>query len=266
MHGSDSPQVTGMRQARVSELDQRWATEVLAEITRVRREKDGRPIVVLDIDLTLFDNRERTRHILRDYLLASARSESERVSALLELERRQIGYSIQENMAALGVEGDEFRQSGLPFWMERFFSDRYARFDVPYPGAPAACRRMREAGAVLVYLTGRYMDTQATGTVDSLRHYGFPVAEMGTQLVMKTSRSESDTDYKRRVTSEIRGYGNVVAAVDNEPGHCNTMASLLPGARVAWMDTLHSGKGGPLAEGVVTIQSFLGFGTQSSGA
>ena len=255
-----------MRQARISESDQRWASDVLLEIKRVRGEQRGRPIVVLDIDLTLFDNRERTRHILRDYLIASARSESDKVSALLELERRQIAYSIQENMAALEIEGDEFRQSGLPFWMERFFSDRYARFDVPYPGAPAACQRMREEGAVLVYLTGRYMDTQATGTVDSLRHYGFPVAEMGTQLVMKTSRSESDMDYKRRVISEIRGYGEVVAAVDNEPGHCNTMASLLPSARVAWMDTLHSGKGGELEEGIVTIQSFLGFTGSPAGA
>ena len=248
-----------MRHVRVSETDQRWAAEVLGEIQRVRREKGGRPIVVLDIDLTLLDNRERTRHILRDYLMASARSESEKVVALQELERRQIVYSIQENMAALGVEGDEFRQSGLPFWMERFFSDRYARFDVPYPGAPAACRRMRDEGAVIIYLTGRYVDTQATGTVDSLRHYGFPIAEMGTQLVMKTSRSESDTDYKRRVAEEIRGYGEVVAAVDNEPGHCNTMATLLPSASVALMDTLHSGKGGPLGERVTTIQSFLGF-------
>lgn len=255
-----------MRQARVSESDQRWASDVLQEIRRVRGEQRGRPIVVLDIDLTLFDNRERTRHILRDYLMASARSESDKVSAILELERRQIAYSIQENMGALGIEGDEFRQSGLPFWMERFFSDRYARFDVPYPGASAACQRMREEGAVLVYLTGRYMDTQATGTVDSLRHYGFPIAELGTQLVMKTSRSESDTDYKRRATSEIRGYGEVVAAVDNEPGHCNTMASLLPGARVAWMDTLHSSKGGALEEGIATIQSFLGFTGSPAGA
>ncbi len=254
-----------MRHVRVSEADQRWASEVLGEIQRVRGEKGGRPIVLLDIDLTLLDNRERTRHILRDYLMASARSESAKVSALQELERRQIVYSIQENMAALGVEGDEFRQSGLPFWMERFFSDRYARFDVPYPGAPAACQRMRAEGAVVVYLTGRYVDTQATGTVDSLRHYGFPIAEMGTQLVMKTSRSESDTDYKRRATSELRGYGEVVAAVDNEPGHCNTMASLLPSARVAWMDTMHSGKGGELSEGIAPIQSFLGFAGAASG-
>ena len=186
----------------------------------------GIPLVVLDLDLTLFDNRERTRAIMRDFIHASMENSRQQLSALERVSGHDIVYSIQVNMAAIGVEGEQFRNEGLPFWMERFFSDRYCVFDIPYGGAPEACKRLLGLGAHIVYLTGRYADTQAVGTIQSLRHYGFPIAELGTQLVMKTSRQESDFAYKRRVAETLVRLGTPVAAVDNEPGHCNPMKEL----------------------------------------
>jgi hypothetical protein len=217
------------------------------------------PIVVLDLDLTLLDNRERTRSILRDYVLSRETSPRNRSAALELLSTREISYSIQENMEALGIEGDEFRNVGLPFWLERFFSDRYCVFDIPYGGAAEACRRLAGTGALLVYLTGRYADTQAVGTLQSLRHFGFPVAEIGTQLVMKTSRQESDRGYKRRVSEEILRMGVPVAAVDNEPGHCNTMSELFSGAHVAQFGSMHSPQAPNLNEGIHRIFSWMSF-------
>ena len=111
----------------------------------------------------------------------------------------------------------------------------------------------------MVYLTGRYQDTQAVGTVESLRRYGFPIGQLGTQLVMKTSRSESDMAYKRRVAEELIRLGTPVAAVDNEPGHCNTMRELFPEATVALFGEMHSPKAPEPAQGVDRLSSWLAF-------
>ncbi len=235
-----------------------FAAGVLDGIEQARQ-AGSPPIVVLDLDLTLFDNRERTRAILRDFLLSSDMEPRTRAAAIERLEAHSIVYSIQENMEAIGVSNEMFRGGGLDFWMERFFSDRYCVFDTPYPGAPEACQRLRKEDASLVYLTGRYADTQAVGTVQSLRHYGFPIAELGAQLVMKTSRQESDTAYKRRVSEELLQMGTPVAAVDNEPGHCNTMKSLFPAAQVALFDSLHSPQAPDLESGIAVFDSWLPF-------
>ena len=235
-----------------------FAASVLEAVEKARQ--GGRPpLVVIDLDLTVFDNRERTRAILRDYLLASDLSPRTRAAALERLESHKIIYSIQENMEAIGVSNDMFRATGLDFWMERFFSDRYCIYDTPYAGAPEACQRLRKEDASLVYLTGRYADTQAVGTVQSLRHYGFPIAELGAQLIMKTSRQESDMAYKRRVSEELLQMGTPVAAVDNEPGHCNTMKGLFPQAQVALFDSFHSPKAPSLNEGIAVFDSWLPF-------
>jgi len=238
--------------------EQEFAAAIFDEI-KVVRERGGRPLVVLDIDLTLMDNRERTRQILVDYLNQSGRSGGELETALEAVRSRDIIYSIQENMAAIGVEGDEFRSKGLPFWMECFFADEYCQYDSPYADAARACQALHEAGGVLVYLTGRYADTQSVGTVASLREHGFPIAVLGTMLIMKTERSESDMDYKRRVAKELGAMGQAVAGVDNEPGHCNTMKAFLPSAKIAHMDTLYGGRGGPLNEGISILKHWSAF-------
>ena len=235
-----------------------YASSVLARVEKVRGE--GKlPLVVLDLDLTLFDNRPRTRHILQDYIHSKVSDVRQQSAAMERLSRHEIIYSIQENMEVIGVSGETFRTEGLPFWMERFFSDHYCTFDVPYTGAPQVCRLLREQGAHLVYLTGRYADTQAVGTLRSLRHHGFPTAELGTHLIMKTSRQESDYAYKRRVAEELLWTGVPVAAVDNEPGHCNTMAELFPEADVAMFGNLHSPRAPELNEGIRRIDSWLPF-------
>ena len=45
-----------------------YASSVLGRVEKVR--KEGKlPLVALDLDLTLFDNRPRTRHILQDLFM-----------------------------------------------------------------------------------------------------------------------------------------------------------------------------------------------------
>lgn len=235
-----------------------YASSVLGRVEKVR-EEGKLPLVALDLDLTLFDNRPRTRHILQDYIHGHVDDVRQQAAAMERLSQHEIVYSIQENMDVIGVTGETFRTQGLPFWMERFFSDRYCTFDVPYTGAPQVCKILREKGAHVVYLTGRYADTQAVGTLESLRHHGFPIGELGTHLIMKTSRQESDYAYKRRVAEELLWMGVPVAAVDNEPGHCNTMAELFPDADVAVYGNLHSPRAPELNEGIGRLDSWLPF-------
>ena len=235
-----------------------FASRVLQDIAK-ERESGRVPVVVLDLDLTLLDNRPRTRAILRDFIHAHVEDVRMRATALERLEGHSIVYSIQENMKAIGIEAENFRQDGLSFWMDRFFADRFCAFDTPYAGAAEACVRMVDDGAHVVYLTGRYQDTQAVGTVQSLRQYGFPIGQLRTQLVMKTSRSESDMAYKRRVAEELIRLGTPVAAVDNEPGHCNTMRELFPDASVALFGDMHSPKAPERVAGVSLLSGWEAF-------
>jgi hypothetical protein len=225
--------------------DARWTEAVRAKASAVR-DCGAAALALLDVDLTLFDNTPRTRHILAHYLLARDMDDAERQRLLHDVWVRPIVFSVKDNLGRLGVPRDEISDRGLEFWKERFFSDAYCQFDVPYAGAAAACRRLVDSGVTVVYLTARYVDTMATGTVDAFRRHGFPICEPGTMLVMKSDRVESDDAFKRRAADGLARLGTVVAAVDNEPGHCNALLERFPDAAIACVATMHGPWAPPL--------------------
>lgn len=238
--------------------DRSFARATLARIDALGNKGDL-PVVALDLDLTLFDNTPRTRRILVDYFLERDMDADERHARIEEAWTRPLVFSILENLAALGVSRQEAQTRAFEFWWRHFFSDTYCSFDVPYSGAAEACRLLHSRGALLAYVTGRYADKMATGTVDSLRRYGFPICEPRTMLVMKTTPEESDDGYKRRVLQELPRMGEVVAAVDNEPAHCNVMREVLSGANVAIMMTRHSPTAPALEAGITRFRRWAAF-------
>ena len=64
-------------------------------------------------------------------------------------------------------------ERGLYFWRERFFQDPHMRFDIAVPGAQAFAHACYDAGAVLVYMTGRDLPNMALGTLARLRDLGY---------------------------------------------------------------------------------------------
>src|SRR5262249_37897145 len=142
------------------------------------------------------------------------------------------------------------------FWRDRFFTDDYVRYDTPVDGAPEFVRACHEAGAVIVYLTGRDIPGMLLGTVESLRDAGFPVGVAGVECVLKPDATLPDEAFKRTALPTLQRVGDVVAFFDNEPANCNVAVQLFIEAHIVLVDTQRV-PGAPDPEpGVETITDF----------
>lgn len=228
--------------------------------------ESSRPIVVVDVDLTLFDNQERTRAILHDYVQSRSMLLSEKSEMLARLRHLPIEFSITENLAALGIVADEVRTAARQFWYPRFFSDRYLHYDIPYVGAAQALHALIQRGALIAYVTGRIAATMAVGTVREFLHHGFPIATADTMLILKPDHAEDDTEFKVRTLHALFGIGQPICLVDNEPRICNAWFDVMssrPSAQdgLAWVvihrATRHSPGAPTLLPGIVELSTWL---------
>jgi beta-phosphoglucomutase-like phosphatase (HAD superfamily) len=205
-----------------------------------RAHRQPKPVVIFDLDGTLMDNRPRVvaiLHELAEHWKRDRPSASERIA---QANVDNLAYSLRENMMLLGVEEPNLVEEGEAFWTKRFFTDDYLRHDVALPGAADFARRLHDAGANLVYLTGRDLPNMALGTFASLRDLGFPIGVVGTELVTKPDFETPDATFKAGVAREMRRLGEVMAVFDNEPANCNALFEAYPQSASIFVDTLHA--------------------------
>jgi len=227
-------------------------------IERVASARGGpTPVVVFDLDGTLLDNRPRTLAILREVASSweSARPEVSRILASVEVEN--IVYGLADSLAPFGVTDEASVAEAQTHWRQRFFVDELLHHDVPVEGAAAFVRAVYDAGATVVYLTGRDLPNMSLGSWKSLRDQGFPIGVVGTELVCKPLFEMSDDAFKRDQAPLLRRLGQVVASFDNEPGNCNVFLREYPGAASVLLDTQHSPHAPPLLPGVASVRSFV---------
>jgi len=195
-----------------------------------------RPVVVFDLDHTLFDGRGRTLQILLEW--ASTRPHADDAAARVRgLSAAQVAYRIEDTLRAAGVRDAAAVAEIKAFWADRFFSDDYAELDVPVPGAPAYVRSLHEAGAFVVYLTGRDAPGMLEGTLESLDEWEFPLGLVNTQLILKPRADLSDLEFKRDALEQVAALGDVVATFENEPRNLALMAERFPAAIAVFLDT-----------------------------
>jgi hypothetical protein len=197
------------------------------------------PVVVFDLDGTLMDNRPRSCAILHEI-------------ALLQVQPGELVYHFRESLRRLGVTRPDLADEAFGIWKQRFFSDEPLRHDVPVPGASAFARACYEAGATLVYLTGRDLPLMGIGTFASLRDLRFPIGVPGTELVLKPDAAMPDTEFKRYEAPKLARVGKVVATFDNEPENCNIFHAAFPDAASVFLDTQHLA-GAPALDPAVRI-------------
>ena len=221
-----------------------------------RRFGEAPPVVVFDLDGTLLDNRPRVVRIFHE--LADAWNEAHPdASAILRTTRDEhIGYGVGENLARLGIDDASLQAAGLDFWKERFFYDAYMKYDVEVPGAAAFVRACYEAGAAIVYLTGRDLPNMALGTFGSLRDLGFPIGVVASTLVTKPVFEMPDTDFKRALAPTFSRVGHVIASFDNEPANVNLFHEFHPHAHGVFVDTQHAPDPPELDDRASVIDSF----------
>jgi hydroxymethylpyrimidine pyrophosphatase-like HAD family hydrolase len=228
----------------------------LVDKTRERAAAKAHPAVVFDLDGTLLDNRPRVAAILHELAEAWTAAHPELARRVGAVTVEQIVYDIASNLTRLGVSEPAMLEEGATFWSQRFFTDSYIRHDTPVPGSVAYVRRLYDAGANIVYLTGRDLPNMALGTFASLRDLGYPIGVVGTQLVTKPDFETPDSLFKQSVAASLVRAGEVLAHFDNEPANCNLLAAAHPSAAAIFVDTHHAPNPPQLHPAVLVIDSF----------
>lgn len=233
--------------------------DVLARVLEdIADYRGGRPVVLFDLDSTLYQVSHRTFKIFGDWHRAnSAQIPKEVAEAFGALTLDEIGYSVADTFRNLGLSHDgedlhDVRKHLRDFWFERFFTDGLLDLDRPYDGAREYVWSARDAGARLVYLTGRERAKMQLGTIRNLRRDGFPVDD-DAQLVMRERKLQSDAEHKIAAANRFGWRESAVASFENEPKNLVALKKALPHTRHIFVDTVCSAEPAPLIEGIYLI-------------
>lgn len=195
------------------------------------------PVVVFDLDATVYDNRPRTLEILMEYREEVLDAHPEVAHALATLTAEKVEYLLSDTLRGCGVTNAPMIAEITRYWHDRFFTDEYVKHDAPMEGAAEYVRACHEAGGVIVYLTGRDIPGMFLGTVASLRDCGFPIGIAGTELVLKPDANLPDEAFKRGALPTLDRLGDLVAFFDNEPANCNLAKAMFPECLVVLLET-----------------------------
>jgi hypothetical protein len=143
--------------------------------------ENSRTVCVFDLDSTLFNVSPRTQKILHEF------------AELHKPELKQADWGLKEALVRAGYnfdESPELHQNLRDFWVERFFTDNYLHFDIPYRGAVPFVQKLHLTKCEIHFLTGRDVARMGKGTFEVLKKWGFPVTPEN--LHLKPHRSMDD--------------------------------------------------------------------------
>ena len=189
------------------------------------------PIVIFDLDSTLFDVSKRSFMILKEWMAhPEALNFTETLNQMSDLKPSDMHYSLEDVWEIKKIPYDKppfdhhYKQA-RHFWKKRFFSNDYLVHDHPTDGAVEFVNRLYQMGAMIVYLTGRDVPLMAFGTYDQLKQHGLPIEMERTRLILKPKRHINDIDFKSGVAKTVKGWGKVIASFENEPKNLIAMAN-----------------------------------------
>jgi len=234
----------------------RAAFNALLKRIETLRATGEEPLVVFDLDGTLYDNTHRTLRIILEFAHTHATRHPELARRLATVAPGQLAYGVDDSLRAIGVTDEDLIKEVVDYWFARFFTNEYCFYDLPLAGALEVVLRVQAAGGMPTYLTGRDAPNMLLGTLGALQRDGFPVGRVDTREILKPDFETDDNVFKKGVIAHLQRVGNVVASFDNEPGLCNLFKTTFPDALVGWLDT-HCAPGAPgPIEGVFTLNDF----------
>jgi hypothetical protein len=217
--------------------------------SRILSLSDENPLVVFDLDSTLFNVSFRTQNILQDFANEGTfqKKYPEEVASLKTIQVLSKDWGIRESLARHAIRGTiTFFEELRLYWRERFFASHYLKHDQPYPGAVTYVNSLFDADLRVIYLTGRDRPHMFEGTVASLKQHGFPLENEELQLFMKPAKgSTEDEDFKALIMHELRRDHRHVFLFDNEPVILNKVLKEHPDIHAIFMDTVHCGRETP---------------------
>ena len=212
-------------------------------------------VCIFDLDSTLYSTQERNIAILREYV-ARPEAPAELRQIVESLDAAEMNWNPMEDVYERGFTDARGQKALRRYWYERFFTSEYVKHDLPLPGAVDYVRAVHDAGACVVYLTGRPHLAMGEGTRASLAAHRFPIGGERAQLFLKPDFSEQDLVFKRRACEEIRAIGPVYAAFENEPANANLFHDAFPDAEIFFLETVCSPDPPALREKIVRVKDF----------
>jgi len=229
----------------------------IVDATRQSYNKQERPMVVFDLEGTLFDNRSRIAQIIKEYGEQELKTVRPQLAQLLAtVQPAQVQYMLPDTLRQLGVNEEAVVNNAAVFWSQRFFTDDYLKYDTATPGAVKLVRDLYSNGARIVYLSGRDAPRQLLGTVKQLRDNGFPIGIQGSELIMRPTVQTQDAVFKQQVTNYLRQFGKIVATFDNEPSNANVYRRAFPDAMVVLFSASRAPNPPPLLPNIVGLAAF----------
>lgn len=221
----------------------------------IETHRAARPVVIFDLDGTLYDNRPRTLRIVHAFAASLPHEFAHDAAILRGLTTRQFAYRLDDTLRPLGVSEPTIA-AATARWRERFFTDTACADDVPHRGAVPFVRACYDRGATVVYLTGRDIPGMLLGTVRALRDDGFPIGVPRVSVVLKPTFDEPDTDFKVSVLPAMAELGRVIATFENEPGNANLFHRTWPDSHAVLVDTQFAPGAPPLDPGCIRVDHF----------
>lgn len=227
-----------------SESRERYDQHVLSQISdfiQQRGSKEAKPVVVFDLDDTLFDARTRNLPIFKELAADQdfAATFPDAAKKLAALTLPDVHYDVRHTLKAVDIQDEAAIKRVSEFWAQEFFSHRCAD-DAPLPGAATLVNQYASKGAVIVYLSGRDVPRMQACSRQSLKAKGFPTGKKTTHLILKPDPKGNDLEFKRQAFEAIDKLGDVVAVFENEPRNLNAMGEHFPRAVLVFVDSRHS--------------------------
>lgn len=219
--------------------------------------RDVLPIVVFDLDSTLFSTAARNFRILTEFVETHGRHDERLTAIFASLREHDMGWNVRDDLRRFGYDDEPILRRLRDFWAPRFFSDRYLLYDRPVRGAVEYVHACHARGALVYYLTGRHVGGMEVGTVQALTQHGFPFWRGRCVLHLKPSSAMGDRAFKDDALADVRSYrGEVVATFENEPENANLFVRAFPSALHFWMQTIHSPDAEPPASELIACKDF----------
>ncbi|MDO8527770.1 MAG: hypothetical protein Q7T03_08800 [Deltaproteobacteria bacterium] len=239
--------------------------------------KGKTPVLVMDVDDTIYANGFRKAIILREYGLEHGLPLLQQTEPE-QAEHWDMGKVLAENLSLDTALVATHLDPLTTFWEERFYTSAYILFDQPLPGAASFACAFYALGGAIFYVTGRNEQNMRAGTVAIMRRDGFPIDIEGTTLLCKPSlplvgaestlsqaerneaNKEADATFKERVFKLPRRVGSVVAYLDNEPANILRWLEERDAAKrgmAVWLDTSTGPNPATLPGDIPTLHGFL---------
>jgi len=215
------------------------------------------PVVIFDLDDTLFKVANRTREILLSYGREKAEDSYGFLMRIEALPISSMQYSLTDNLTLIGVTDPADVEAINAYWGDRFFTSNWLIHDGLIPGAVDYVNRMAAVGAKIAYLTGRDVGRMEAGTIARLKSDGFPLDSDQYRTFLKPNWETEDVIYKEDALRQIREMGQIVACFDNEPRNTNLFKEKLPGALIVVVGDVHSPKSGRRLPGVLKVSDLI---------